>query len=457
MALATLIFVAGMSGTGFCGAVQQGGGEAGALSQWWNGKYFTGDWLGVRGDLSDRGIEFKGKWEGVYCGVVDSQRGARGFFDQELAFDAKVDVEKLTGSDAAKGWSAFGGGRWRDSRASANPNSFVEGNPMFNPARFQSGVQWRLTHFGLGYVSPEMFGVKEFLSCKGGWLQPQKDFLVQPLSLLFTNLVICSSKGLSYNMPWSSSLSTWGGSLQVKPMESAYIKAGLYMACPQITASGNHGLAYAGYAPNPSLNGLLTMVEAGWTPGLGDSRLPGKYAVGGYYHGVKAVSFDAEETASGVYGFYFQADQMLYREPAAIKEDGSGCGKSFKAPVGAAPPSDQGLSMFNLLTFAPPETNLMTFYFQSGLVYKGLIPGRDSDQAMCAIAYGNYSSDRIDVLQERGVSNQANFTALIEAGYRIELNHWAFVQPYVQYLIHPNGTAAVANATVLGFMAGLAF
>jgi len=449
--------MAGMLEPGFCGSVQHGGREAGALSKWWNGKYLTGEWFGVREDFAERGIEFKGKAVGVYYGVVDSQRGARGFFDNEVTFDGEVNVAKLTGWDAAKGWTAFGGGRWRDPRAASNPNSFVQGNPMFNPGRYQSGVQWRLTHFGMSYASPVIFGVKNFLTLKGGWLQPQKDFMVQPLSLLFVNNAICSSKGLCYNMPWSSSLSTWGGTVQVKPMESAYIKGGLYMAFPQATASGNHGLAFEGFAQDPSRNGLMTMVEAGWTPKLGDAALPGKYAIGGYFHGVDAESFDGDMAANGVYGFYFQADQMLCREASAGNESDGKCasGKSFKAPAGGA--GEQGLSMFNLVDFAPADTNLVSFYFQSGLVYKGLIPGRDGDQAMCAIAYGSYSAERIHVLQDDGVASQANFTTVLEADYRIQINEWAYVQPYAQYLIRPNGTDAVANATVLGFMAGLAF
>jgi porin len=251
-------------------------------------------------------------------------------------------------------------------------------------------------------------------------------------------------------MPWSSSLSTWGGAVQVKPMESAYLKGGLYMAFPQATASGNHGLAFEGFARDPSRNGLMTMVEAGWTPKFG--ALPGKYALGGYFHGVDTVSFDGDTVADGVYGFYFQADQMLYREPSSGSD-----GKSFQQPVGSVPQSGQGLSLFNLVDFAPAYINLVSFYFQSGLVYSGLIPGRDNDQAMCAIAYGSYSADRIHVLQDDGVASQANFTTVLEADYRIQLNEWAYVQPYAQYLIRPNGTDAVANATVLGFMAGLAF
>jgi carbohydrate-selective porin OprB len=53
-----------------------------ALSDWWNGKYLTGNWFGVRDTLADRGFRFGGKYEGIFFGVLDSQRGARGFYDQ---------------------------------------------------------------------------------------------------------------------------------------------------------------------------------------------------------------------------------------------------------------------------------------------------------------------------------------------------------------------------------------
>ena len=429
--------------------------EGSVVSKWWNGKNFTGNWFGVRDDLAERGIDIRGKWVGIYYGVIESERGSRGFFDQELAFDAEADASKLVGNKALEGLTAAVGGRWRDPRGSSNPNTFIEGNPMFNPARYQSGTQWRLTHFFLSYSTPEVFGIKNFLTLKGGWVQPQKDFLVQPLSLLFVNNTICSAKGLTTNMPWSSSLSTWGGTAQIKPIESVYLKGGLYMACPQLTATGNHGLAFEGYAPDPSRNGLMTMVETGWTPEI--FGLGGKYAAGAYYHGVDAVPFNGESIVAGVYGFYFQADQMLYREPTPEDADTSSSGKSFKSPVAPAKKNDQGLSMFNLLTFAPAYVNLVTFYFQSGLVYKGLIPGRDEDLTMCAIAYANYSVDKIHVQEESGITNQADFTAVLEADYRIQVNRWAFIQPYAQYLIRPNGTDAVSNAAVLGFMAGLTF
>ena len=46
---------------------------------------------------------------------------------------------------------------------------------------------------------------------------------------------------------------------------------------------------------------------------------------------------------------------------------------------------------------------------------------------------------------------------MLEIDYRIQINKWAFFQPYLQYIIQPNGTGAVQNATILGFTYAVVF
>jgi len=437
------------------------------LSDWWNGKYMSGNWFGFRDTLEENGLKLSGKWTGVFYGLVDggSKGYARGYFDEEIAFDGELDFAKFTKWETLEGLKAFGGVRWRDGD---NPNEGVGASSNFQPSHFQSGKQWRLTTAGLTYTTPELFGAKQFLTITGGWIRPQKEFVDQPLSKLFVNNSFESSKGIGGNIPFSSSFSTWGGALTLRPLKWYYAKAGLFMAYPQATNTYNHGLAFQGYAPNTSLNGLMVMAETGFTPTIGESKLPGKYVFGGYNFGVANNSFLGGRN-QGQYGFYWQADQMLFREaspaaeePAPMGKDGkstSASGKSFKEPVPSKPAklNEQGLSTFNLFTFAPANNNILPFYFQSGLVYKGLIPTRDSDLTMIAFGYGNYSYDNIQLQQNRGNPNQPNYTAVLEGDYRIQINKWSYFQPYIQYIIKPNGTGAIQNATILGFMTGLVF
>ena len=437
------------------------------LADWWNGKYMTGNWFGFRDTLGDIGLTFNGKYYGAFFGVVDSQKGARGFWDEGIEFGAEQNFGKLLRVDALNGVKGFGQFRYRDSQLSADPNQFVQGNSMFDPTNWYSGTQFRVLSFGMEIGSGNLLPVKDMVVLRGGWLQPQKEFIDQPLSKLFLNNAVNSAKGVGGNIPFSSSFSTWGGTLQVKPVEWYYLKGGLFMTSPQATASGNHGLAYQGYGPDPSQNGLMAMCETGITPKIGSSELPGKYAVGGYYYGGSKTSFLGTQ-GYGQYGMYFQADQMLWRkpspEPAPLAKgpsDGKtvATGKDFQTPVAAEKPalSNQGLSLFSLVSLAPKYNNLFPFYFQTGLVYTGLIPHRDDDLTMFSIAYGSYSCNNIENLQNKGNPNQPNDTIFLEGGYRIQINKWAFFQPFVQYEIRPAGTTTIANATILGFYTGLTF
>lgn len=405
------------------------GNSPGAFEEWWNGKHVTGDWFGARDAIKDRGIKLGGSYKLAYFGVVDSQNGSGGFYGQDIVFNANADFAKLLGWDGIDGLEGFIEGRWRENRPNVgNPNELVDASSMFNPSPWWSGVGWRMVQFGAKYTSPEIFGVEEFLTLKGGWLRPQREFIDQPLSKLFLNNAINSSKGVGGNIPFSSSFSTWGGTAQVKAADWQYTKLGLFMAYPEGTAFNNNGLMFQGYAPDPGENRLFFLGETGFTPKIGSSKLEGKYAFGAYAYGESA----AED--GNKYGFYWQADQMIYREPSSkIGDDG-------KTKL-----SDEGLSVFSLFVFAPSYNNKYPFYTQGGLAYKGLVPGRGKDTLYAGYGLGTYSD------------SDETYTMVIEGGYRFRLNGWSSVSPYFQYLSRPDGTSEVANAAVLGVQLGIDF
>lgn len=417
-----------------------------AFEQWWNGKRMTGDWLGARDTLEDRGIKLGGSYKIALFGVVASENGSQAYWGEDLVFNGAVDFSKLLGAHVIEGLEGFVEGRWRDNNGGvANPNETVQGSSLFNPTPWWSGTGWRMMSFGLQYTPPELFGAKDFLTLRGGWLRPQKEFIDQPLSKLFLNNAIHSAKGIGGNIPFSSSFSSWGGVVQVKPVKWHYAKVGLFMAFPDASATENHGLNFAGDPGDPSRNKLFFMGETGFTPEIGASKLPGKYAFGAYVYGQ-----DNNDGPNNQYGFYWQADQMLFREPSAPEPSaGTSDGKSLSAPVkvdGKPALSKQGLRMFSLFAAAPTYNNTYPFYMHTGLAYEGLIPTRDKDQLFAGVAFGQYAN-------KPGADN----TVVIEGGYRAQINGWAFVQPYAQYIAQPAGTSSVANAAILGFLAGVDF
>jgi len=425
--------------------------------KWWNGKGLLqgsgNPFFEFRKSLEEGGLKFHGTYQGAFFGVLASEAGSRGFWAEQINFGSEMNFGKILGVEALEGTTAFGNFRYRDSWPQSNPNQFVQANSMFSPTNWQSGTQFRVMSFGLQVATENLLPVEDMVVLRLGWLAPQREFIDQPLSKLFLNAAVNSAKGLDSN---SSSFSTWGGTLKVSLHETVYLKNGLFMSYPRATSSTNHGLAFQGFAPDPSLNGLFYIGELGFTPELGSAELEGKYAFGGYFFGTphgQTRTWSGSEV-DGRYAFYFQADQRLYREPSAPEKSPSAAGgKSFKEAVDASKPklSKQGLSVFNLITMAPgfAQSNTYPFYFQSGLVYTGLVPGRDEDLAMVAMGCGAYQGGVYDPPR--------TYTAVIEAGYRFQINGWSYVQPFFQYFSRPNGTEEIANAAVLGFLTGLVF
>jgi porin len=106
---------------------------------------------------------------------------------------------------------------------------------------------------------------------------------------------------------------------------------------------------------------------------------------------------------------------------------------------------DQGLGVFLRLSGSPDDRNLVDFYADGGVTYKGLIPGRDDDIAGLAVAYARIGSTASDLdrdAQSFGNPNHPvrDFEMAIELTYSARLAPWWTLQPDLQYIIHPGGT-----------------
>lgn len=430
-----------------------------AISDWWSGQYVSGSWFGLRDTLSDRGINIFGSWVGTFYGLTGGGLDApHGAFDEQINFGLMLDFGKLIG---VEGLTVDGSVRWRDGR---NPNDYVGASSTFNPSKYQSGQQWRLMPFEVTYTTPELFGIRKLLTISGGWQDPYDFFLDQPDSKFFVNNAIASSKGVGglNAFGWGSSYAAWGGFVKVKPVDWQYTMAGLYMAIPDGSAMSNHGLDFAGYRPDPNLNGLYFLAETGVTPNIGPAFLPGKYAFGAIYWGIENKSFYGQ-AYDGKYDLYWQADQMVFRaqpkEEAASLSKGSD-GKSFKEvnePERKSELSSKGLYIISLINYAPAYDNILPFYFQAGFVYKGLIPGRDKDQLGAVVGFGNYSYDQIVAQENAGQTIHQTNEGVVEVDYRAQLSKFVYVQPFWQYIVRPDGTGMVNNANLFGVNMGTAF
>ena len=425
------------------------------FKDWWNGKGLLykkienypcsesskcNSIFNARADLEDQGVNFTGKFKAAYFGVASSSLGSRSYWCDQVDLGIELNPSRLLNLEALDGIKLFANVRYRDSFRQALPNKLVEADSMFNPNHMDSGAQWRMNSFGFEYSTNKLLPIKDLITLRGGWIQPSREFLDQPLSKLFLNSAIEGSKGMGGNIKWSSSFSTWGGTLNFKPTDWLYIKNGFFLYWNNATSRGNHGLGFQGDAYDPSNNGTMYVTEAGVTPQLTAAKLEGKYAFGFHATEVQGAKNTAGSVIGEQHGFWVQADQMLWREPSSKP------GKLKK----------EGLSTFNVVSWADDNIRLnkFPFYFHSGLAYTGLLPSREKDILALAFAYGYYNPDYIS---NSTASKDYTYTSVIEATYQYKINGWAHFQPFFQIIDNPKGNSTKSNATVIGFQTGITF
>lgn len=105
----------------------------------------------------------------------------------------------------------------------------------------------------------------------------------------------------------------------------------------------------------------------------------------------------------------------------------------------------QGLAGFLRFGIADERYNEYSRYVGGGLVYTGLLPGRDEDEAGLAVSAA-FASDRF-----RQVSVAESAEIAIEATYNAGITEWLSIQPNLQYIINPSADPAIDNAVVFGF------
>ncbi len=173
----------------------------------------------------------------------------------------------------------------------------------------------------------------------------------------------------------------------------------------------------------------------------------------GWYSPRRFHSSGIPEDHDWNYGFYWVLDQMLFREaPSVVTTEGlskDGKGVASKNPQTVEKPSQQGLGFFGRIAFQPQDRNFLGFYFDTGLVYTGLIPTRDEDRLGVGFAYAQLSNGAQDNLELEG-STGVGAEMAVEFSYEAVITPWLSIQPDAQLIINPGGTQDLNNAFLVG-------
>lgn len=145
-------------------------------------------------------------------------------------------------------------------------------------------------------------------------------------------------------------------------------------------------------------------------------------------HLSKIDSAGEPATRHGTYGIYGLAEYDVYHEPGDTKQE---------------------LTIFGRAGMADPKANRFSQYYGGGLVYTGLIPGRNFDQTGIGAAVAvNGKYYKRSQRRSGQIVDSAEIT--LEIAHAFFVNPNLIVQPDVQYVIHPGTVQGRNNALVLG-------
>jgi len=413
------------------------------------GEGATGDWFGGRDWLEDRGIDFFGSYTAEVWGNVSGgeQRGA--VYTGLLDFGVTLDFEDLIGW---KGASFHNSWLWLSGQG---PSDQLVGDNLFAVSNIEGFATFRM--FELWFQQNLL---DDAISLRFGQLAADEEFAISEYAELFLNGTFGWPAFLSESIPNGGPgypLATPGIRLKVNPAEWLTFRAAVFQGDPFAEDVNRHGFRYRLDRSNGFL--FLNELETRWA-GIRDSELAGSFKAGAWFH--TANFSDPGDEAIRRYGntgFYFIFDQALYRPQASptapLFFKSSKGGESFASHV-EAEESSEGLGSFLRIAFEPPNRNEISFYVDAGLTYQGLIPTRRDDTIGVAVAYGKLSGGAVQGLRDDGAVNPGYEMAL-EATYQIQVTPWFAIQPDLQYIIRPGGTADFGNAFLLGLRTSIEF
>ncbi len=381
---------------------------------WSRQNYMTGNWGGLRDRLIERGITFTAEYYTTILGnpVGGMTQGTK--YAGQLNAYLEFDLERLL---SLSGLKFLVSGSW----ASGQSLSVKDIGNFFSVSNVFGGRSVRLFEV---YLEKTLF--EDRLNIALGRLQISGEFITSSIYNNYVSNAINSNPiSIPTNVPAFNTdpVATWGSRIKIKPVEEFYLKLGIYNANPDVGREGAHGLDFT------FNGGVILLGELGYlhNQGINSTDLPGNYKFGGYYDSGEFKQLDgSSKEHSGNFGFYWQFDQMLYREDSSE--------------------SDHGLTSWATVTLAPSsDINTFPLFFSAGLVYQGLFPGRNDDATAFGLAFGKFSKD---------LSGQ-DFEMLLEWSHTFGVTHWLSVQPDIQYIIHPGGTGEIPDSLVIGMEVGI--
>ena len=391
-------------------------------------------------EVRKTGVEpFVGYWGDFLANPVGGEQQSASWM-QLLVFGAELQLDKLVG------WE--GGSVFLSATDAAGSNLSLRVVNLFTVS--QAYVMNTFALYNVYYKQRLFDDAFEF---RIGRISAGQLFASLPVMGLPVNSAVNgNSTSLFTNSPFTSTAAaTWAAYARLKPTTESYVQAGIFQASPRLGKTAYHG---ADFSILPG-DGTLMMLELGWLPGSAEaveklpdgktfaktttapegSKLPGVYTFGAYFSNYTFSKFSGG-TEHNAYGFYAQAQQMVWRSETN---------------------PDHSVTLWGGITYSPQtDIALLPVMGFGGVVWEGAIPGRNEDSILMNFYTGAFSKEYARDKAESG-GGWATAETVLEWSYIVQLTENLLIQPDIQWIFQPSGLRGIPNALVIGCQVGLVF
>ncbi|TAK46641.1 MAG: carbohydrate porin [Xanthobacteraceae bacterium] len=412
----------------------------------WERDKLTGTWGGTRTALEDKGIDIGLAYIGEALAIPTGGLMRGTTFEGRLDLTVNTDLEKLMGWAGGKAHM-----RVFQIHSARNFNALSYVGSIADPSNIDA---YGTTRLFTAWVQQE-FGT--VASLRVGQLAGDDEFLVSSTAGGLINGTYGWAAMMAANLPSGGPaypLATPGIRLQVNPTDTISLLGAVFSGDPAGPNCTN---------PNPQICNRYgtTFSFSGGAFWLGEAQyqvnqakdatgLAAAYKLGLWYHsgerfadqalGIDSATglivprpvSDSPLNRHGNWGIYGVIDQMVWRR------------------------GDASTSFFVRAGALPADRNLVSWYIDGGVGFKGFMPSRPADTLTFGLAHSHISPDAVAADQYTAANIDPMWPirsgeTVFEASYIAQIAPWWTLQPDFQYIVRPAGNVPINPAnTALG-------
>lgn len=379
---------------------------------------------GWRKRLHNEGVDLRLDYISESAANTSGGKGRGAAYAQQIRFGTDLDLGKLLDARGATFHLTL------NDRAGGGLSPNILGNKLGAQEIYGAGQNFRLSE-----LSVDQNLARKKYNLKLGFWAYGNDFGLTLLLCNFMNTGFCGHpQSLPNDSGWSDyPTAKWGARVRDNTSASTYVETGVFETNP--TSSGKakgFNMSFDG------ATGALYPVEVAWLPGhTSPAQLPGEYKIGGYYDSSHVADIATGHLDDGGrWGYYLLASQMVMREPGR----------------------PGGLWVFAQGTNADPQTALIKYYLDAGLVLQGTFPGRERDNLNLGYVRAAVNP-RLIAVKSKPDLTLAPGEQVAELSYGIGMSPTLILRPDLQYIMNPGAFAfkQISNPWIYGFQIKASF